>query len=141
MEENSEYQKLGSLNAYLNKDEVAQSDKILLIYHQILEELHEGCNRGQTIVEQEEGLERLKWGNEDISTNLSQIKDGLKKLERALTLQSLKNLELKKEADRICEVEKGVRAFELNQEEINKCVMKEDPEHLRNNLDSIKKKL
>jgi len=86
----------------------------MLIYHQILEELHEGCNRSEVIVNQEESLEKLKWANEDVSTNLSQIKDGLKKLERALTLQSLKNLELKKEADRIQEVEKGVRAFELN---------------------------
>lgn len=45
MDENSEFQKLGSLNMLLNKDEIVQPNKILLIYHQILEELHEGCNR------------------------------------------------------------------------------------------------
>jgi hypothetical protein len=59
------------LNAYLNKDEVSQQDKIMLIYHQILEELHEGYNRSEVIVDQEESLEKLKWDNEDVSTNLS----------------------------------------------------------------------
>ena len=53
----------------------------------------------------------------------------------------LKNLELKKEADRICEVEQSVSAFELTQEEINKCVMKEDPEHLHENLNKMITKL
>jgi hypothetical protein len=45
LDENSEFQKLGVLNSFLGKDEITQEDKVLLIYQQILEELHEGCNR------------------------------------------------------------------------------------------------
>jgi hypothetical protein len=46
----------------------------------------------------------------------------------------LKDLEIKKESDRICELENSVNAFELSQDEINKCIMKEDPKHLNDNL-------
>lgn len=54
LEENSEFQKLGTLNSYLGKEDISQDDKILLIYHQILEELHEGCNRSQVLTDQKE---------------------------------------------------------------------------------------
>lgn len=46
----------------------------------------------------------------------------------------LKSLEIKKESDRICELENSVNAFEMSQEEINKCIMKEDPKNLNENL-------
>lgn len=49
----------------------------------------------------------------------------------------LKGLEIKKESDRICENEKSVNAFELSQEEINSCVMKEDPKNLNENLEKM----
>ena len=53
----------------------------------------------------------------------------------------LKGLELKKDTDRICEQEQSVNAIELTQDEINSCVMKEDPEHLKENLNRMLNKL
>lgn len=52
LDENSEFQKLGVLNSFLGKDEISQEDKVLLIYQQILEELHEGCSRQNILIEQ-----------------------------------------------------------------------------------------
>lgn len=122
------------MNSYLGKEEISQDDKILLIYHQILEELHEGCSRSQILNDQKDSLDVLKKNNVDIIGNMSKLKDQLKQLERDLTIEMMKSLEIKKESDRICELENSVNAFELSQDEINKCIMKEDPKHLNDNL-------
>ena len=114
LEENSEFQKLGTLNSYLGKEDISQEDKILLIYHQILEELHEGCNRSQVLTDQKEQLDSLKQKNKDIISSMSTMKDQLKQLERDLTIEMLKSLEIKKESDRICELENSVNAFEMS---------------------------
>ena len=69
------------------------------------------------------------------------MKDSLKDLERDLTIQLMKSLEIKKESQRICALEKNVTAFELSQEDINKCIMKEDPKNLCQNLSNMVTKL
>ena len=51
------------------------------------------------------------------------------------------NLELNKESERIKDQEQNVTAFELSQDEINKCIMKEDPEQLGSNLTKMVTKL
>ena len=53
----------------------------------------------------------------------------------------LMNLELRKEYDRIKDQEQNVSAFELTQEEINKCIMKEEPALLGTNLTKMVGKL
>jgi len=53
----------------------------------------------------------------------------------------LMNLELRKEYDRIKDQEQNVSAFELTQEEINKCIMKEEPAQLGTNLTKMVGKL
>lgn len=53
----------------------------------------------------------------------------------------LMNLELRKEYDRIKDQEQNVSAFELTQEEINKCIMKEEPAQLGSNLTKMVGKL
>ena len=40
-----EYQKLSTLNDHIKNDNFSYRDKVLLVYHQILEEIHEGCCR------------------------------------------------------------------------------------------------
>jgi hypothetical protein len=50
----------------------------MLIYHQILEELHEGCNRSQILTSQKESLDVLKKKNTDYIGNMSNLKDSLK---------------------------------------------------------------
>lgn len=74
-------------------------------------------------------------------SDLTGIKDQVKTLEREQTIEMLKCLEITKEADRICEQQNQVNTFELSQEEINECIMKEDPEHLNENLKKMVSKL
>jgi hypothetical protein len=58
--------------------------------------------------------------------NLQVAKDSVKTVERDITSQMLKNLELRKDADRIRSLNDNDNPFELSQEEINHCINKED---------------
>ena len=51
------------------------------------------------------------------------------------------NLELRKEFDRLKDQEQNASAFELTQDEINKCIMKEEPAQLGANLTKMVSKL
>ena len=103
LDQNPEFQKLGLLNSHLNNDMISKSEKIMLIYHQILEELHEGCWRNQNILNQEEKIEKSSKANTLASGTIQTFKDGLKRSEKEFVKQMLINLELSKESDRIKE--------------------------------------
>jgi hypothetical protein len=55
---NPEFEKLSTLNHLLGNGDQSENTKIMLIYHQILEELHEGCCRNQNLMIQEESIEK-----------------------------------------------------------------------------------
>lgn len=61
-------------------------------------------------------------------------KDDLKNVERETTIQQLKNLELRKDADRIMKQNEQDSPWEVGQEEINTCIMKEDSHQLSESL-------
>lgn len=121
----SEFQKLGALNNHLNNDKFSYQDKIMLIYMSILEEINTASEQNQKIMIQEEQLDKLSQESNKINQNLLTSKDQLKEVERDITSQMLRNLELRKDADRIREMN-DESPFELTQEEINQCIMKED---------------
>ena len=73
LDQNPEFQKLGLLNSHLNNEMISKSEKIMLIYHQILEELHEGCCRNQNIMNQEEKIERAVKQNTLASGTISTL--------------------------------------------------------------------
>ena len=115
----SEFQKLGALNNHLNNDKFSYQDKIMLIYQSILEEINLGCEHNQKIVSQEEQLDKITQENSKSNQNLQVSKDSVKNVERDITSQMLKNLELRKDADRIRSMNENDNPFELSQEEIN----------------------
>ena len=115
----SEFQKLGALNNHLNNDKFSYQDKIMLIYQSILEEINLGCEHNQKIESQEEQLDKITQENSKSNQNLQVSKDSVKNVERDITSQMLKNLELRKDADRIRSMNENDNPFELSQEEIN----------------------
>lgn len=68
-------------------------------------------------------------------------KEDLKKVEREITVQMLKNLELRKDADRIKLMNEADSPFELTQEDINQCIQKEDSNSLTDILSGMLLKL
>ena len=58
-----------------------------------------------------------------------------------MTSQMLKNLELRKDADRIRLMNESDNPFELSQEEINHCINKEDSQQLTESLQFMVTKL
>ena len=134
LEDMSEFQKLGALNNHLNNDKFSYQDKIMLIYQSILEEINLGCEHNQKIVSQEEQLDKITQENSKSNQNLQVSKDSVKNVEREITSHMLKNLELRKDADRIRSMNENDNPFELSQEEINQCIMKEDTQQLTESL-------
>ena len=53
----------------------------------------------------------------------------------------LKNLELRKDADRVSKTSEEDTPFELTQDDINHCISKEDPQQLQDSLQSMVTKL
>ena len=141
LEDMSEFQKLGALNNHLNNDKFSYQDKIMLIYQSILEEINLGCEHNQKIVSQEEQLDKITQENSKSNQNLQVSKDSVKNVERDITSQMLKNLELRKDADRIRSMNENDNPFELSQEEINQCIMKEDTQQLTESLQFMVSKL
>ena len=76
-------------------------DKILIMYDCILDELNQGCELNQCLLEIEDSLQIAVDQVTEVHEALSQAKDRVKTSERELTIQMLKNLELRKETDRI----------------------------------------
>jgi hypothetical protein len=68
----------------------------------------------------------LAQDSQKINENLQNSKTAVKNVERNITCQMLKNLELRKEADRIRCLNENDSPMELSQEEINQCILKED---------------
>ena len=126
LDDMSEFQKLGALNTHLNNEKFSYQDKIMLIYQSVLEEINIGCEHNQKIVTQEENLDKITQENSKVNMNLQVAKDSVKTVERDITSQMLKNLELRKDADRIRSLNENDNPFELSQEEINHCINKED---------------
>ena len=73
--------------------------------------------------------------------NLQVAQDSVKTVERDITSQMLKNLELRKDADRIRSLNENDNPFELSQEEINHCINKEDSQQLTESLQFMVTKL
>ena len=73
--------------------------------------------------------------------NLQVAQDSVKSVERDITSQMLKNLELRKDADRIRSLNENDNPFELTQEEINHCINKEDTQQLTESLQFMVTKL
>jgi hypothetical protein len=91
----------------------------MLIYQSILEEINLGCEHNHKIVSQEESLDKATQENSKANQNLTTTKEAVKNVERDITSQMLKNLELRKDADRIRAMNENDNPFELSQEEIN----------------------
>lgn len=62
-------------------------------------------------------------------------------MERDITVQMLKNLEFRKDADRIKLMNDSDSPFELTQDDINKCIQKEDSSSLTDILSGMLIKL
>ena len=112
-----------------------------MIYNQILEEISQGCNQHHEIADLEEELDAASSKNERIQQNLLNQKEDLKQVERDITVQMLKNLEFRKDADRIKLMNESDSPFELTQEDINKCIQKEDSSSLTDILSGMLIKL
>lgn len=141
LEDMSEFQKLGALNNHLNNEKFNYQDKIMLLYQSILEEINTASDHTQKIVCQEEQLDKISQESNKMNQNLLIVKDQLKDVERDLTGQMLVNLELRKDADRVRGLNDNDTPFELSQEEINQCIMKEDTQQLSQSLQSMVQKL
>lgn len=113
----------------------------MLIYQSILEEINLGCEHNHKIVSQEESLDKATQENSKANQNLTTTKEAVKNVERDITSQMLKNLELRKDADRIRAMNENDNPFELSQEEINQCIMKEDTQQLTESLQFMVSKL
>ena len=57
-QQNPEFVKLSYLNENINHQMVSKSQKIMFIYHSVLEELHQGCINNDKIMKQEEKLDK-----------------------------------------------------------------------------------
>ena len=73
--------------------------------------------------------------------NLQLSKDSVKAVERDITSEMLRNLELRKDSDRIRAMNENDSPLEFSQDEINACLNKDDTQQLTESLQFMVSKL